>query len=145
MVSVLKAQFEAVAAIPQVLPFSEVSRGQQQRAVEDQENIVSNSYTKTFHEVRDDMTLNNHGYLGYMQVTNQILWSKLPSDRQETLMACVEEAADFTNERAKPDWTKRSFPGSGCSFRGWAVPWAGAWRSQTRKRSSHQFSFYPDA
>ena len=98
---VLEAQFNAVDASPQVLPFSEVYSALQQGVVDGQENTLSNIYTKKFHEVQDYMTLSNHGYLGYMLVTNQIFWNKLPADLKQTLKECVDEATEYTNERAK--------------------------------------------
>jgi C4-dicarboxylate-binding protein DctP len=97
---VLEEQFKAVDASPQVLPFSEVYSALQQGVVDGQENTLSNTYTKKFHEVQNYMTLSNHGYLGYMLVTNQMFWNSLPKDLKATLLACVEDATEYTNKKA---------------------------------------------
>jgi len=97
---VLEEQFKAVGASPQVLPFSEVYSALQQGVVDGQENTLSNTFTKKFHEVQNYMTLSNHGYLGYMLVTNQIFWNSLPQDLKSTLLECVDEATEYTNEKA---------------------------------------------
>jgi C4-dicarboxylate-binding protein DctP len=98
---VLEAQFKAVGASPQVLPFSEVYSALQQGVVDGQENTLSNIFTKKFHEVQNYMTLSNHGYLGYMLVTNRIFWNQLPDDLKKTIHTCVDDATEYTNERAK--------------------------------------------
>ena len=51
---VLEAQFKAVGANPQVLPFSEVYSALQQGVVDGAENPLSNFYTKKFNEVHTD-------------------------------------------------------------------------------------------
>ncbi len=98
---VLEEQFKAVDASPQVLPFSEVYSALQQGVVDGQENTISNIYTKKFHEVQKHLTLSNHGYLGYMLVTNQMFWKKLPSDLQKTIKQCVADATEFERKAAK--------------------------------------------
>ena len=98
---VLEAQFEAVDASPQVLPFSEVYSALQQGVVDGQENTLSNIYTKKFHEVQNYLTLSNHGYLGYMLITNQIFWNSLPDDLKKVVKDCVDDATEYTNNRAK--------------------------------------------
>ncbi len=89
---VLEAQFKAVGASPQVLPFSEVYSALQQGVVDGQENTISNIYTKKFYEVQKYMTISNHGYLGYMLVTNQIFWNSLPPDLKKIVKKCVDDA-----------------------------------------------------
>ena len=68
---VLEAQFKAVGANPQVLPFSKVYSALQQGAVNGTENPLSNFYTKKFYEVQTDLTLSNHGYLGYLVIMSE--------------------------------------------------------------------------
>jgi len=50
---VLEAQFHAVDANPQMMPFSEVYSGLQQGVIDAAENPISNIYTKKFHEVQN--------------------------------------------------------------------------------------------
>ncbi|GAB6887459.1 TRAP transporter substrate-binding protein [Desulfothermus okinawensis JCM 13304] len=97
---VLEAQFKAVGASPQVLPFSEVYSALQQGVVDGQENTISNIYTKKFYEVQKYMTISNHGYLGYLLVTNQIFWNSLPKDLKKIVKKCVDDATEKNWELA---------------------------------------------
>jgi C4-dicarboxylate-binding protein DctP len=97
---VLEAQFKAVDANPQVLPFSEVYSALQQGVVDGEENTLSNIYTKKFYEVQNDMTLSNHGYLGYMVVTNKIFWNTLPDDLKQIVAQSMKEATDYNDKEA---------------------------------------------
>jgi len=97
---VLVAQFQAVDASPQVLPFSEVYSALQLGIVDAAENPLSNFYTKKFFEVQKDLTLSNHGYLGYLVVTNKIFWKKLDAKQQKIIKDALAEAAVYGNKLA---------------------------------------------
>ncbi len=97
---VLEAQFKAVGANPQVLPFSEVYSALQQGVVDAAENPLSNFYTKKFYEVQSDLTLSNHGYLGYLVVTNKIFWSKLNDEQKALINQAMKEATEYGNKLA---------------------------------------------
>ncbi len=89
---VLEAQFHAVGANPQMMPFSEVYSGLQQGVIDAAENPISNIYTKKFHEVQKNITLSNHGYLGYLVVMSKKFWNSLPSDLQDDVVQAMNEA-----------------------------------------------------
>ena len=89
---VLEAQFHAVGANPQMMPFSEVYSGLQQGVIDGQENTNSNIFTKKFHEVQKYLTITNHGYLGYLVVMSQKFWDKLPKDLQDVVVQAMNEA-----------------------------------------------------
>ena len=93
---VIEAQFRTIGADPQVLPFSEVYAALQQGIVAGQENTLSNIYTKRFHHVQSDLTISNHGYLGYLLVTNDIFWKKLPDDLKQIMTEAIEETTIFS-------------------------------------------------
>ena len=97
---VLEAQFKAVDANPQVLPFSEVYSALQQGVVDACENPLSNFYTKKFYEVQSDLTLSNHGYLGYLVVTNKIFWNKLNDQQKDLISQAMKEATEYGNKLA---------------------------------------------
>jgi C4-dicarboxylate-binding protein DctP len=98
---VLEAQFKAVGANPQVLPFSEVYSALQQGVVDACENPLSNFYTKKFYEVQSDLTMSNHGYLGYLVVTNKIFWNKLSDQQRELVSQAMNEATEYGNGLAQ--------------------------------------------
>jgi C4-dicarboxylate-binding protein DctP len=94
---VLEAQFRALGAIPQVMAFSEVYQALQTGVVDGQENTPSNMYTQKMHEVQKYTTLSNHGYIGYVVVTNKKFWDGLPADVRGQLEKAMKEATDYTN------------------------------------------------
>jgi C4-dicarboxylate-binding protein DctP len=98
---VLEAQFKAVGANPQMMPFSEVYSGLQQGVIDGQENTISNIYTKKFHEVQKYLTISNHGYLGYLVVMSKKFWTSLPGDLQKDVVQAMNEATAKEREYAK--------------------------------------------
>lgn len=98
---VLEAQFQAVGASPQMMPFSEVYSGLQQGVIDGQENTISNIYTKKFHEVQSDMTVTNHGYLGYLVVLSKKFWNSLTPELQKNVIQAMDEATVVERKYAK--------------------------------------------
>ncbi len=97
---VLEAQFRTLGANPQILPFSEVYAALQQGIVAGQENTLSNIYTKRLHLVQTDLTITNHGYLGYLLVTNDIFWRKLPDDLKLIVSEAIAKTTIFARSIA---------------------------------------------
>ncbi|MFH1216967.1 MAG: TRAP transporter substrate-binding protein [Pseudomonadota bacterium] len=97
---VLEAQFKALKANPQVLPFSEVYSALQQKVVDACENPMSNFYTQKFFEVQSDLTISNHGYLGYMVVTSKLFWKKLNDEQRALITAAMNESTEYANKLA---------------------------------------------
>ena len=97
---VLEAQFHAVGANPQMMPFSEVYSGLQQGVIDAAENPISNIYTKKFHEVQKYLTVSNHGYLGYLVVMSKKFWNSLPADLQANVTQAINEATEKERQYA---------------------------------------------
>jgi len=100
---VLEAQFKAVGANPQVLPFSEVYSALQQGVVDGAENPLSNFYTKKFNEVQSDLTLSDHGYLGYLVIMSESFWKKFPKDLKPAILQAMKEATVYERKLASDD------------------------------------------
>jgi len=98
---VLEAQFHAVGANPQMMPFSEVYSGLQQGVIDGQENTNSNIFTKKFHEVQKHLTITDHGYLGYLVVMSKKFWNKLPADLQKNVVQAMNEATEKERQYAQ--------------------------------------------
>ena len=98
---VLEAQFQAVGASPQKMPFAEVYLALQTGAVDGQENTWSNIYSQKMHEVQPYITESNHGVLEYMVVTNVRFWNGLPEDIRTELEAILDEVTAKVNDMAK--------------------------------------------
>jgi C4-dicarboxylate-binding protein DctP len=100
---VLEAQMRAVGALPQVMAFSEVYQALQTGVVDGTENPHSNLYTQKFYEVQKNVTVSDHGYLGYAVVVNKKFWDGLPPDVHGQLEQAMKEATDFANGVAKKE------------------------------------------
>jgi C4-dicarboxylate-binding protein DctP len=97
---VLEAQFKAVGGNPLVMPFSEVYSALEQGVIDGQENTWSNMYSKKFYEVQKYITHTDHGYLGYMVVTNAQFWNYLPKDVRTELEAILAEVTAWIRVNA---------------------------------------------
>jgi C4-dicarboxylate-binding protein DctP len=100
---VLDAQMRALGANPQVLAFSEVYQALQTGVVDGTENPPSNMYTQKMHEVQKDVTLSNHGYLGYAVIVNKKFWDGLPADIRTSLEQAMRDATTFEKAIAQRD------------------------------------------
>ena len=98
---VLEAQFHAVGANPQMMPFSEVYSGLQQGVIDGQENTISNIYTKKFYEVQKHLSITNHGYLGYLVVMSKKFWVSLPKALQKNVAQAMNEATEKERQYAQ--------------------------------------------
>ena len=100
---VLEAQFKALGALPQVLPFSDVYQALQTGVVDGSENNASNMYTQKHYEVQKYGTLSYHGYIGYAVIVNKKFWDGLPADIRGELEQAMKEATVYANDSAQKD------------------------------------------
>lgn len=96
--SVIAAQMRALGARPVTLAFSETRRALAMGVVDGTENPVSNFWTQRMHEVQSDLSLTQHGYLGYALVANQRFWHGLGHGDRSLLRQALDEALVFGNE-----------------------------------------------
>ena len=100
---VLEAQMRSVGALPQVMAFSEVYQALQTGVVDGTENPPSNLYTQKMYEVQKNVSITDHGYLGYAVITNKKFWDGLPADVRGQLEKAMEEATTYANKIAKEE------------------------------------------
>jgi C4-dicarboxylate-binding protein DctP len=100
---VLDAQMRALGANPQVLAFSEVYQALQTGVVDGTENPPSNMYTQKMHEVQKNLTVSNHGYLGYAVIVNKKFWDGLPADIRTQLEQAMRDATTYEKAIAQRD------------------------------------------
>ena len=98
---VLEAQMRSLGSLPQVLAFSEVYQALQTGVVDGTENPISNLYTQKMHEVQKNLTLTEHGYLGYAVITNKKFWDALPADIRKQLDEALSQSTRYANQIAK--------------------------------------------
>jgi C4-dicarboxylate-binding protein DctP len=82
------------------LGFSETRRALANGVVDGTENPVSNFWTQGMHEVQSDLTLTQHGYLGYAVIVNQRFWASLADGDRTLLAQAMNEATDYGNQIA---------------------------------------------
>lgn len=100
---VLDEQMRSVGALPQVMAFSEVYQALSTGVVDGTENPISNLYTQKMHEVQKNLTLTNHGYLGYAVIVNKKFWDELPADVRGKLEQAMKEATVYANKIAQEE------------------------------------------
>jgi len=100
---VLEAQMRALGAIPQVMAFSEVYQALQTGVVDGTENPHSNLYSQKMNEVQKNVTITDHGFIGYAVVVNKKFWDGLPADIRAQLTQAMADATKFTNDSAFRD------------------------------------------
>jgi C4-dicarboxylate-binding protein DctP len=98
---VLESQMRALGCLPQVMAFSEVYQALQTGVIDGTENPISNLYTQKMHEVQKNLTLSEHGYLGYAVITNKKFWDGLPADIRSKLEDAMAQATRYANQIAK--------------------------------------------
>ncbi|MBC7198851.1 MULTISPECIES: TRAP transporter substrate-binding protein [Stutzerimonas] len=99
--AVLQAQFDAVGANSQKLPFAQVYSALKAGTVQGAENPWSNIYSKNMHQVQPYITETNHGVLDYMLVTNTRFWMSMPHKVRFELEAIIDEVTYMVNQEAE--------------------------------------------
>ncbi len=97
---VIAAQMRALGAQPVSLPFSETRQALASGVVDGTENPISNFWTQRMHEVQSDLSLTEHGYLGYAVVVNLRFWLSLSAADQLLLRLALDEALSYGNQIA---------------------------------------------
>ncbi|WP_088552796.1 TRAP transporter substrate-binding protein [Calderihabitans maritimus] len=97
---VLEAQFAQLGAKTVAMPFNEVYSALESGMVDGAENPPSNMLTKKFYEVQSHLTISNHGYLGYVVLTNRQFWESLPEDIRKVLEDTLREVTQWEREIA---------------------------------------------
>lgn len=96
---VLKKQFEKLGAQPVEGNFDDLYRALESRTVDGQENTMSNIYSKNLFMVQPYLTVSNHGYMGYVILTNTAFWNGLPEDIRSILESTMLEVTDWERQQ----------------------------------------------
>ena len=92
-----------LGALPQVMAFSEVYQALQTGVVDGTELEASNLYTSKAYEVQKQLTLTQHGFLGYAVIVNKKFWDGLPADVRTQLDSAIRDASIYANDIAKKE------------------------------------------
>jgi C4-dicarboxylate-binding protein DctP len=99
----IETQMGAIGALPQVTAFSEAYQSLSSGVVDGTENTPANMYTQKMHLVQEHATLTNHGYLGYVILTNKKFWDGLPPDVRAGLERAIAETTPIEREMARKE------------------------------------------
>ncbi|KZE69521.1 C4-dicarboxylate ABC transporter [Fictibacillus phosphorivorans] len=97
---VLKKQFELVGAKAVGLDFNETYRLLESGKLNGEENTISNIYSKKFFDVQSNLTISNHGFLGYAVIMNEDFWSKLTNEQQTVISKALEETTRWNQKQS---------------------------------------------
>jgi C4-dicarboxylate-binding protein DctP len=98
---ILESQFNALGGSAVAMPLGEAYQAIQSGTVDGSENTITNIYSQKHHEVAKHITLSDHGYIGYMVITNKEFWASLPDDIQTELKNILQETTDYERNLAK--------------------------------------------
>ena len=100
---VIDAQMRALGALPQVTSFAELYGALQTGVVDGQEHPSDVIYPSKLYEVQKYLTVSDHGYHGYVVITNGKFWAGLPPDIRNTLEGAMKDTTTYFNETAKKE------------------------------------------
>ena len=98
---VLERQFETFGATTARLDFNSTFKDLEDKHTDSQENTISNIYSKKLYKVQTNMTISNHGYLGYAVLMNQDFWDKLPGSVQKEIKRAMDDTTDWLWKKSK--------------------------------------------
>lgn len=94
-------QFELMGAIPKASSFNDVYIALEGNEFDGQENTISNIYSKGFYRLQKDMTVSNHGYLGYSVLMNAEFWNSLEPELQTQIQKAMDETTEWMLKESK--------------------------------------------
>ncbi len=100
---VIDAQFRALGANPEVMPFAQTYAALASGVVDGCENTPANLYTQRIFEVQDYLTVTRHGYIGFAVLANDRFWSALPPATRALLEGALAEAGRYIDATAEQD------------------------------------------
>jgi C4-dicarboxylate-binding protein DctP len=100
---VIDAQMRALGALPQVMSFAELYGALQTGVVDGEENPTNVIYPSKLYEVQKYLTLSDHGYHGYVVITNPKFWAGLPPGIRSTLEGALRDTSKYFNEAAEKE------------------------------------------
>lgn len=98
---VLQQQFKLFHATSFATSFDELYTELEKKELNAQENTISNIYSKGFYKLQKNLTITNHGVLGYAVMMNEDFYNSLPSDLQEEVIEAINEATAWNFEHSK--------------------------------------------
>lgn len=97
---VLQRQFTSVGAKSIPLSFNELYQTLSLHEVNGEENTFSNISNKRLYQVQKYVTLSNHGYLGYVVLTNPKFWNSLSPELRKMVQSTLVDVTTWERQQA---------------------------------------------
>lgn len=98
---ILQDQFQALGAHAVVSGFDSVYAELEQKAIDGQENTLSNIYTRNLQELQPYLSLSDHGYLAYVVMVQTKWWNGLDPQVRSALQGALDEATHWIRDNAR--------------------------------------------
>jgi C4-dicarboxylate-binding protein DctP len=111
---VLDMQMDTLGATPMAIDAGDVYGALKGGLVDGAESTPANFRARRWDEVQSNVTLSNHGYVGYAVVVNKRFWESLPTDLRKIIDDAMAEATVYGNALASREnsmaleWLKKS-------------------------------------
>ncbi|MGE6632088.1 TRAP transporter substrate-binding protein [Bacillus sp. NPDC077027] len=97
----IEKQFKLLGAKPYQESFNSTFQLLETKKVDGEENTISNIYSKKFYHIQDYMTISNHGYLGYVVLTDQSFFERQTPETQRILLEAMQETTAWNEQHAE--------------------------------------------
>lgn len=97
---VLEDQFNTLGAYAVPIHFNAVFNALAWGNVNGEENTISNIYSRHFDRVQQYLTVSNHGYIGYVVLTNADFWNSLPPWVRKVLEETLADVTQWERDKA---------------------------------------------
>jgi C4-dicarboxylate-binding protein DctP len=111
---VLDMQMDTLGATPLTIDAGDVYMALKNGLVDGTESTLANFRARRWDEVQSNVTLSNHGYIGYAVIVNKRFWESLPADLRKIIEDAMAEATSYGNalsareNNAALEWLKKS-------------------------------------
>jgi C4-dicarboxylate-binding protein DctP len=111
---VLDMQMDTLGATPVTIDAAEVYTALKNGLADGTESTLANFRARHWDEVQSNVTLSNHGYVGYAVIVNKRFWEGLPADLRKIIDNAMAEATSYGNaladheNSAALEWLKKS-------------------------------------
>jgi C4-dicarboxylate-binding protein DctP len=92
---VLEKQFQRAGAKAVRLDFNETYRLLESGELNGEENTISNIYSKKFFDVQSNLTISDHGFLGYAVIMSRDFWLTLTDEEQSIISEALDETTKW--------------------------------------------------
>ncbi|HEX2603093.1 MAG TPA: DctP family TRAP transporter solute-binding subunit [Oxalicibacterium sp.] len=97
---VLDMEMDTLGATPITMDAGDVYGALKSGLLDGAESTLANFRTRRWYEVQSNVTLSNHGYVGYAVTVNKRFWESLPTDLRKIIDEAMAEATVYGNALA---------------------------------------------